>query len=291
MLGSGGAGVRVTVKLPVVASAMGGRLSVAVEAPGWRDAVERSVVVGARGWPARLARAGRLAPGAVSEVAFEVPEGAVGVAGSVRLFPSEASALAEGLASLMERPSGCFEQVTARHLPNVWIARLLAMAGHLDPAQAGRTARLLAEGAEQLLGFEVAGGFAMYRGRRAGLTAYAIVQLTATAADSPIDPQVVRRAVAWLAQNQSPDGPAARRAAEAAWIDRALALAGRPTEVSAALDRAAAAVGSAHDPYLLAVRALTLADGERWAAARVAAVRLAGLQRPDGGFRRWGRRS
>ena len=288
VLGSLGVGERVTVRLPVVASAVGeGRLLVVVEGDGWRDAVEHGVVVAPRGRAVSLGRAGRLLPGVASEVVFEVPAGAEEVVGSLRLFPSAASELAAGLASLMQRPAGCFEQVTARHLPNVWIARLLATSGHLDPSRAASTARLLAEGAEQLLAFEVAGGgFSMYGQAPASpaLTAYAVVQLTATAVDSPIDPQVVRRAVSWLAAHREPDGPVARRAAESAWIDRALALAGRPTDVSAALDRAAAAVGQAHDPYLLAVRALTLADGERWAAARVAAVRLAAVQRPDGGF-------
>lgn len=116
------------VRFPVRVEQVGTR-TLTVEALGndASDAVERAVRVVPDGQAVPSSQSGSLAPG---EAALVVSFPADAVAGSQELyldvFPAFLAQAVQGLDSLLQVPSGCFEQTTSTTWPNVLVTRYLA---------------------------------------------------------------------------------------------------------------------------------------------------------------------
>lgn len=272
-------GERRTIRIPLEAQkAAPHLLELSLTAGPWRDAVQRQVRVLPRGFPHRLDRAGILDPGAPTAVRLPIPAAAEGAEAALILTRSGVATLLGAVQAMVRHPTGCFEQTTAIHWPNVMALRLFEASGQPVPPEVIEQTRAYVEaGAARLVGFATAaGGFSKY-GRppaRPAITALGVVQLI----DSGVDPGVIRAAVHWLDGHRKARRDGARGEAAAAWIDWALALGGRP------LDPERVAAPAEDDPYVLAVRILALKAAGEVARAGALADALARRQAPSGAW-------
>lgn len=109
------------------------------------------------------------------------------------------------LAGMLEMPTGCFEQTTARNWPNLLVLRFLPP----DSELAAKAKELVHAGYERLKTFEVARrGFALYPGEAPEtlLTAIGLVQLGDTSRVMAVEPAFVDRIARALMDRQRPDG-------------------------------------------------------------------------------------
>lgn len=127
----------------------------------------------------------------------------------LKLYPSPASHVVEGLDSLLRMPHGCFEQTSSTTYPNALILRYLRRARKTTPAIEQKALEYLQTGYQKLLSFEVAGGGFSWFGSAPAhkiLTAYGIEEFADMAEVFPVDAKVIERTQKWLASQQQSDG-------------------------------------------------------------------------------------
>jgi len=239
-----------------------GSLTVRAQAAGVADAVERTTRVVPEGLGQDQGASGFLR----GPVAHEVTLPSGFVAHSQRLHvtlePSLIAASNSSLESLLRRPHGCMEQSSAVTYPNILVLRHLGRRHGRRTADPGRrqviarARRLVNDGYQRLLGFEVVGGgFSLYGDGPAdvSLSALGLAQLTDLAAVRYVDPRVIARTRRHLLRSQAPSGswkpegyvdlgggdPLTRRYVVTAYVAWLLARSGiRAARVSRAVHRA-----------------------------------------------------
>lgn len=127
----------------------------------------------------------------------------------VRLYPSPLSQIVEGMDSILQMPSGCFEQTSSTTYPNVLALDYMKRTNKLTPEIHAKAEGYIANGYQRLLTFEVpGGGFSWFGDAPANkiLTAYGLMEFHDMLKVYDVDPKVVQRTQQWLAGQQLPDG-------------------------------------------------------------------------------------
>lgn len=179
-------------------------------AAGAADTVERGVEVTPDGVERLVSFQDRIGAGAARH-ALQIPGDAVagGSAVSLKVYPTLATHVVEGLDSLLRVPSGCFEQTSSTTYPNALILRYLRQTGRSTPDIERRARAYLQTGYQRLLSFEVrSGGFSWFGEAPASqvLTAYGLEEFHDMAKVMPIDERVIDRTRGWLLRQQRQDG-------------------------------------------------------------------------------------
>lgn len=270
------------VRFPVRVDTVGvNSLTVTARGTEGADAVARTVRVVPDGKPFADSQSGMLEPGSATH-ALSFPEGAV--VGSnqlyVEIYPAFLSQVVSGMDSMLQVPSGCFEQTTSTTWPNVLVTQYMKQTGQITPEIQMKAESLISAGYQRLLTFEHPGGGFSWFGEQDGhpflsVTAFGVMEFADMIKVHAVDEAMLARTVAWLAGQQKADGTwegdqteffsfhtgTLRNSAFVLW---ALASAGYTgPQISAGLGYLAGAVQPATDDlYTLAIvaNALAVAD-------------------------------
>ncbi len=289
---------RQTVWVPMEAVKLSGQgaVSVRAQSDGLFDGLERTVEVHPAGMRAHQTHSGTLGAGEEAGLDVVLEHAQAGsVDAHLVLLPSTLSLILDGLEGMLTFPSGCFEQTSSKHYPNLLVLEHLSTQPDADPRAVARARKLVKAGYEALQRFMVADGGLTWFGHGKGdalMTAFGLLQWTQTHKVYPV-PRRQRRALAsWLLTRRDGRGGFAtdvhderRQVAVNAYITYALCESGFCHTLGAELERAAELAAKTQDPYLLALSALSLQASARHSAQADAALdRLETLQQDDGGF-------
>jgi hypothetical protein len=193
-----------------------GRRALLVHAAGtagtaFADAVRRAVEIFPDGVERNLAFSDRLDGHTAPAHELHIPEDALADASRVdlKLYPSMATHVIEGLDSMLRMPGGCFEQTSSTNYPNALILHYLQRTRTARPEVERRAREYLTVGYQRLLSFEVqGGGFSWFGDAPANqiLTAYGLQEFHDMARVHPVDPRIIERTRRWLIARQRPDG-------------------------------------------------------------------------------------
>ncbi|HVF42300.1 MAG TPA: alpha-2-macroglobulin family protein, partial [Pyrinomonadaceae bacterium] len=235
-----------------VASVTDGRQRVTALGADASDAVEKPVTVHPDG--EERAATGSAIISDAGALSFNVPADAVpnSVRGELKLYPSLAAHLLEGVEAIMKRPYGCGEQTISSSYPSLLVLRYFERDGELDeanlPPAGARALRYARQGYERLMRYRAPGGGFTYWGRGEpdlALTAYALRFLSDASRVIDVDEDVIRETRAWLVGEQRADGswpahvwqgdkePTRRDAITTAFVARVLAATRRPEQPAA----------------------------------------------------------
>lgn len=175
------------------------------------DAVARSVRVVPDGKPIALAQSGSVADTVSHDVQFD----ATAIAGSEQLtltvFPTFLSQAVSGLDSMLQEPSGCFEQTTSNAWPNVLITRYMLETDQITPELQLKAEALMSAGYQRLLTFEHPGGGFSWFGTQdtapfLSVTAFGLMEFYDMAKVHEVDEAMLERTLNYLLVNQQGDG-------------------------------------------------------------------------------------
>ena len=149
--------------------------------------------------------------GARVSFSFDIPGNAVPGASEllVKLYPGVFAQAIEGLDSILQMPSGCFEQTSSTTYPNVMVLQYLQETGSVTPEIEMQAREYINQGYQRLLTYEVTGGGFEWFGETPAhriLTAYGLMEFSDMAEVHAVDPAVISRTAAWLAAQQTADG-------------------------------------------------------------------------------------
>lgn len=128
---------------------------------------------------------------------------------TLKLYPSSATHVMEGLDALLRMPYGCFEQTSSTTYPNALILQYLRKTQLSSPEIERKAQAFLGTGYQRLLSYEVQGGGFSWFGNAPAhkiLTAYGLEEFADMAEVFPVDPQVIERTQKWLVSQQKSDG-------------------------------------------------------------------------------------
>lgn len=174
------------------------------------DAVMRLIEVTPDGVEVRGAESGKLAGPVTKTVSFPV----TAIPGTpkviVKVYPGVMAQAVEGLDSLLQMPSGCFEQTTATLWPNLLVLDYMQTSGQLNPEIELKAREFVSLGYQRLLTFECTGGGFTWFGDPAPaniiLTGMGVMEFTDMAKVQEIDETLVPRTIDFLAAKQAADG-------------------------------------------------------------------------------------
>jgi uncharacterized protein YfaS (alpha-2-macroglobulin family) len=259
-----------------------GKQKLTVKAYGAKlsDAVQRQLIVEPNGKKFEDTVSGRLTPSVMQSIV--IPAEAIGESRQLllKIYPGIFNQLLEGLDSILQMPSGCFEQTSSSTYPNVLAMQYMKRTGKITPEIQMKAEGFINLGYQRLVTFEVnGGGFSWFGSPPANkiLTAYGLMEFADMSRVYEVDPNLISRTAQWLASQQQPDGswtPDTNFINEgatnqfntdlvriASYLGWALARAGGQQD---AVDRAADFVrknfGKMEDPYGLAVAANFLTE-------------------------------
>ena len=174
------------------------------------DAVRRTVEIVPDGKEFREGRSDRLAGQATRTVTIpaEAIDGASRI--FVKVYPGLMSQAVEGLDSLLQIPSGCFEQTTTTAWPNIMVLAYLQATGQLTPEIELKARDLVNLSYQRIVTFECpSGGFNWWVGDNPGnaiLSAMALMMFSDAREAVDLDLAVAERTVAFLISQQQADG-------------------------------------------------------------------------------------
>ncbi len=173
------------------------------------DAIRRRVEVIPDGLEVRNAESGRL-DGSKS-ITVNIPELAVDDASRmwVKIYPGLFSQMIEGLDSLLQMPSGCFEQTSSATYPNVLVLDYMALTGQSTPEIELKARDYVSQGYQRLVSYEVDGGGFEWFGETPAhriLTAYGLLEFSDMSKVHDVDEAIITRTQNWLAALQNGDG-------------------------------------------------------------------------------------
>ncbi|XXX82437.1 MG2 domain-containing protein [Sorangium sp. So ce134] len=267
------------VRFPVRVNTVGvNSLTVTARGTEGADAVARTVRVVPDGKPFAESKSGMIETGSVTH-GLSFPDGAVPGSNQLYLevYPAFLSQVVSGMDSMLQVPSGCFEQTTSTTWPNVLVTQYMKQTGQITPEIQMKAESLISAGYQRLLTFEHAGGGFSWFGEQDGhpylsVTAFGVMEFADMIKVHAVDEAMLARTVAWLAGQQKADGTwegdqteffsfhtgTLRNSAFVLW---ALASAGYPgPEVARGLDYLGRSLQPATDDlYTLAIAANALA--------------------------------
>lgn len=173
------------------------------------DAIRRTVEVVPDGLEVRDAVSGRL--DANKQITVNFPAEAIEDASKlwVKIYPGLFSQVVEGLDSMLQMPSGCFEQTSSTTYPNILVLDYMILTGQIQPEIELRARDYISQGYQRLLSYEVRGGGFEWFGNppaHRALTAYGLLEFYDMSKVHHVDPAVITRTQDWLAGLQNSDG-------------------------------------------------------------------------------------
>lgn len=173
------------------------------------DAIRREIEVLPDGEEKNVTFSDRLS-GPV-EHTITIPDQAVPGASKilVRVYPGVFSQIVDGLDSMLQMPSGCFEQTSAATYPNILIVQYMKATKQINPEIQMKAEGFINAGYQRLLAYEVqGGGFSWFGDAPANkiLTAWGVKEFYDMSQVHEVDPAVIERTRQWLTGQQEPDG-------------------------------------------------------------------------------------
>ncbi|RJO66286.1 MAG: alpha-2-macroglobulin, partial [Myxococcales bacterium] len=173
------------------------------------DGIRRSIEVLPDGLEQRNAESGRL--DGPQSVTVNIPEEAIDGASKVwvKVYPGLFSQVVEGLDSMLQMPSGCFEQTSSSTYPNILVLDYMVQTGQITPEIELRARDYVSQGYQRLLSYEVSGGGFEWFGSPPAhriLTAYGLLEFYDMSKVHDVDEAVIQRTQTWLASLQESDG-------------------------------------------------------------------------------------
>ncbi|HEX2678537.1 MAG TPA: alpha-2-macroglobulin family protein, partial [Polyangiales bacterium] len=176
------------------------------------DAVERAVRVVPDGKAFPLAQSGSLGKGS-TQLTVTFPANAVAGSGVLYLdvFPAFLAQAVSGLDSLLQVPSGCFEQTTSTTWPNVLVEHYMEQTKQITPEIQMKAESLVSAGYQRLLTFEHKGGGFSWFGEQdpapfLSVTAFGLMEFADMASVTTVDSAMRTRTRDWLVAQQKSDG-------------------------------------------------------------------------------------
>jgi A-macroglobulin complement component/alpha-2-macroglobulin family protein/MG2 domain-containing protein/A-macroglobulin receptor len=176
------------------------------------DAVARRVRVIPDGKAFPVALSGSLPPGSISQ-SLDFPAGAVPGSEQMYLnvYPAFFAQAVSGMDSVLQVPSGCFEQTTSTTWPNVLVTQYMQATHQITPEIQLRAESLISAGYQRLLTFEHPGGGFSWFGTQDGaaflsVTAFGLMEFADMKVVSEVDERMIARTQTWLASQQESDG-------------------------------------------------------------------------------------
>jgi hypothetical protein len=127
----------------------------------------------------------------------------------VRVYPGVFSQIVDGLDSMLQMPSGCFEQTSSITYPNILIVQYMKATKQINPEIQMKAEGFINAGYQRLLSYEVqGGGFSWFGDAPANkvLTAWGLKEFFDMSRVHEVDPAVIDRTRAWLLSKQEKDG-------------------------------------------------------------------------------------
>ena len=177
---------------------------------GVSDAVQRLIEVVPDGVEVRQSDSGKLEGTIERTILF--PEAAI--EGSefltVKIYPGVMAQAVEGLDSILQMPSGCFEQTTATLWPNALVLDYMQKSGKITPEIELKAREYVNVGYQRLLTFECTGGGFTWFGDpnppNIILSAMGVMEFSDIGKVQEIDETVVPRTAQFLVERQQADG-------------------------------------------------------------------------------------
>jgi hypothetical protein len=128
----------------------------------------------------------------------------------LKIYPGIMAQAVEGLDSMLQMPSGCFEQTTATNWPNTLVLDSLRATKQVMPEIELKALDYLQQGYQRLLTFECTGGGFVWFGDPAPanviLSAMGVLEFSDMARVIEVDPLVISRTADWVIDAQKADG-------------------------------------------------------------------------------------
>jgi len=174
-----------------------------------QDAIRREVEVAPDGEKVEESISDRLSQ--TVDHTITIPNGSIEGAEKilVRVYPGVFSQIVDGLDSMLQMPSGCFEQTSSTTYPNILIVQYMKQTEQINPELQLKAEGFINAGYQRLLTYEVpGGGFSWFGDPPANkvLTAWGLKEFYDMAKVHEVDPNVMTRTRAWLLSQQERDG-------------------------------------------------------------------------------------
>ncbi len=177
---------------------------------GVSDAVMRLIEVTPDGVEVRGSDSGKLSGEVSRTVVFPMSAIPGTEAITVKVYPGVMAQAVEGLDSLLQMPSGCFEQTTATLWPDALVLDYITKQGTITPEIELKAREYVNAGYQRLLTFECTGGGFTWFGdpnpANLILSAMGVMEFTDIGKVHEIDETVVPRTIEFLASKQAADG-------------------------------------------------------------------------------------
>jgi len=246
-----------------------GEFKISYCSEGLNDAFTQKVKIIAKGFPVLASFSGNDHEHEYSVDLHNIVEGSV--TASVTAYPSVVSDLMKGVESILQEPSGCFEQTSMSSYPNVMVMDYLKTTGNTDDKLLASTEKLLDRGYKRLTIYETKEkGYEWFGGAPAheALTAYGLMQFNdMKGVYKDIDQKMIDRTAEWLLSRKDGNGGFKRNSRALdnfgganeditdGYIVYALAEAGYTRSVEKESEKAYKTAMDKKDPYLLALAA------------------------------------
>jgi uncharacterized protein YfaS (alpha-2-macroglobulin family) len=174
------------------------------------DAVRRSVTVRPHG--ERVTRTGSGTIDGTERVEMRVPAERVPNSSQtvVRVYPGAFGQVVQGIDTLLQMPTGCFEQTSSALYPDVLALQYMERTGRGSPELRSTAERFVTTGYQRLLTFETStpGGYSLFGQNPPNLllTAYGLQELSDMDEVYAVDPQVIREMETFIVGRQNADG-------------------------------------------------------------------------------------
>ena len=184
-------------------------LEVAAQSGDVSDAVKHDIEVIADGRNVEETYSGTVSDRA--DMDLNVPKDVIdgSVRATLKIYPTTFSQVVEGLDSIFQMPSGCFEQTSSTTYPNILALDYLQQTKQSSPVVEAKARQYLHLGYQRLLSFEIpGGGFDWFGQPPANLTlsAYGLAEFSDMARVYDVDPALVNRTRDFILRNCNRDG-------------------------------------------------------------------------------------
>jgi alpha-2-macroglobulin-like protein len=287
----------VPIKLLALSRNDSAMLGISFTGNGLSDAITTPIKISPQGFPVDLSFSG-------NELTSEHHVKIVNcvqhsISASVRAYPSVVSDLLAGIESILQEPSGCFEQTSMTSYPNALVLSYLKAIDKPDPQIKDKAEALLEKGYKRLLTFESKEKGYEWFGQNPGheaLTAYGLMQFSdMNRVGAAVDKAMLDRTTNWLMTRRDNKGGFLRnpQALDSyggadqnitdAYIVYALAEAGR-RDIQKELDASVAHAKGSNDPYVIGLVANALYCFENFKQGDELLALIKGKQAADGSW-------
>ncbi len=195
------------VLIPVTAKGIvNGNISFKVMSRGKSENLVLPITASEKGFPMRETISGNNAMKANFNISSLIPGS---LKAELKLFDKPEGQLLDGIESMLQEPSGCFEQTSSTTYPNVFILKYLKQSGRSNPDIEQKALGFIRRGYDRLIGYETAeNGFECFGKTPAheALTAYGLLEFTDMKEFIPVDQRMLDRTKKFLLSRRDGKG-------------------------------------------------------------------------------------